>query len=474
MRGGLLLVLCAAVGVAHVGVNDVFFEGMAGPYPLYVTVRPPLVIPGVAEISIRSAAKDVESIRITPMTLTGAGSKYPPTPDEAVRSREDGQLFTGGLWIMGAGSWQVRATVKGARGEGQVSVPVPAASRQTSTMDPVTGGVLLVLMALLTLGVVGIAGAAVREAQLGPGEMVDGVRKKRGVVAMGVGLTMALVVIWLGRGWWEDEARAYARSLYRPMTMEAAVEGDVLLLKLAGSGWMRGNGAAELIADHGHLMHAYLMRAPGIDAVYHVHPERQGPMEFAGKLPAMPAGEYRVFADVVHANGFPETMTAVVRLGVATVGPGGSVDDAGAIVGEKPVAVWGQGGRVEFEPGGRVRAGSPVTLRFRIVDRDGNPAANLRSYLGMPAHLGVVKKDFSVFAHLHPAGNISMAAYEMAQASLVAIPADVVGSAHSGREEARAEFGFPFGFPSAGSYRLVLQFAHVGGIETTAFDLTIN
>ncbi|MFN9918152.1 MAG: hypothetical protein ACK555_00050, partial [Acidobacteriota bacterium] len=185
MRGGLLLVLCAALGVAHVGVNDVFFEGLAGPYPLYVTVRPPLVIPGVAEISIRSAAKDVESIRITPMTLTGAGSKYPPTADEAVRSREDGQLFTGGVWIMGAGSWQVRATVKGARGEGQVSVPVPAASRKMSRMEPVTGAVLLVLMALLTSGVVGIAGAAVREGLLGPGEVVDVGRKTRGGGALG-------------------------------------------------------------------------------------------------------------------------------------------------------------------------------------------------------------------------------------------------------------------------------------------------
>lgn len=474
MRGGLLLVLCAALGVAHVGVNDVFFEGLAGPYPLYVTVRPPLVIPGVAEISIRSAAKDVESIRITPMTLTGAGSKYPPTADEAVRSREDGQLFTGGVWIMGAGSWQVRATVKGARGEGQVSVPVPAGSRKMSRMEPVTGAVLLVLMALLTAGVVGIAGAAVREAQLGPGEVVDGGRKKRGAVAMGAGLAVALAVIWLGRGWWEEEARAYERSLYRPMTMEATVEGDELRLKLAGSGWMRGNGAAELIADHGHLMHAFLLRAPGVDAVYHVHPERKGQMEFAGKLPVMPAGEYRVFADVVHANGFPETMTAVVRLGAGTAGPGGSADDAGAVVGNKPVAVWGQGGRVEFESVGVVRAGSPVTLRFRILDRDGNPAGNLRNYLGMAAHLGVVKTDFSVFAHIHPTGNISMAAYEMALSSLVRNPSDVVVSAHSEGKEAKSEVSFPFGFPSAGRYRLILQFGHVGGIETTAFELNID
>ncbi len=27
-------------------------------------------------------------------------------------------------------------------------------------------------------------------------------------------------------------------------------------------------------------------------------------------LPSMPAGTYRLYADIVHANGFPETLTA--------------------------------------------------------------------------------------------------------------------------------------------------------------------
>ncbi len=50
-----LLVLSLAVpGSAHVGSPDVFFQGDAGPYRLFVTVRVPLVIPGIAEIEIRA------------------------------------------------------------------------------------------------------------------------------------------------------------------------------------------------------------------------------------------------------------------------------------------------------------------------------------------------------------------------------------------------------------------------------------
>src|SRR5271168_3645594 len=88
--GILALVLVAALSVsAHVGSPDVYFEGDAGPYHLYVTVRVPQVIPGIAEIQVRSASNDVERIEIVPMRLSGAGSDLPPTPDVAERSKQD-------------------------------------------------------------------------------------------------------------------------------------------------------------------------------------------------------------------------------------------------------------------------------------------------------------------------------------------------------------------------------------------------
>ena len=74
MIGIFVLVLATALSMsAHVGSSDVFFEGDAGPYHLYVTVRVPQVIPGIAEIEVRSASNDVEKIEIVPMKLSGAG-----------------------------------------------------------------------------------------------------------------------------------------------------------------------------------------------------------------------------------------------------------------------------------------------------------------------------------------------------------------------------------------------------------------
>src|SRR5262252_6899991 len=65
---------------AHVGSPDVYYEGDAGPYHLYVTVRVPQVIPGIAEIEIRSAESDVRAVEIVPMRLSGPGSNLSPVP----------------------------------------------------------------------------------------------------------------------------------------------------------------------------------------------------------------------------------------------------------------------------------------------------------------------------------------------------------------------------------------------------------
>ena len=86
---------------------DIFYEG-DGSHKLYVTIRPPEVIPGVADIQIRAAHDDLTELRIVPLPLSGDGAVFAPTPDQAARLADDPQTFTGHLWMMTAGSWQVR------------------------------------------------------------------------------------------------------------------------------------------------------------------------------------------------------------------------------------------------------------------------------------------------------------------------------------------------------------------------------
>ena len=93
---------------AHLGSPDVFVEAHAGPYRLFVTVRPPLAIPGVADVEVLATSDEVTEVRIVPLPLTGPAAKFAPVPDRAQQSMDDRRLFTGHLWMMGAGAWQVR------------------------------------------------------------------------------------------------------------------------------------------------------------------------------------------------------------------------------------------------------------------------------------------------------------------------------------------------------------------------------
>src|ERR1700722_19482543 len=143
----LLLVVFPAA--AHVGSPDVYYEGDAGPYHLFVTVKVPPVVPGVAQVEVRSKSNDVTQVGILALGLTGAGAKYPPSAESTERSKQDPQFFTGNLWLMEFGSLQVRVQLDGAKGKAELSVPVPATSQRTMRMPRGLGGVLLSLALLL-------------------------------------------------------------------------------------------------------------------------------------------------------------------------------------------------------------------------------------------------------------------------------------------------------------------------------------
>ncbi len=105
----------------------------------------------------------------------------------------------------------------------------------------------------------------------------------------------------------------------------------------------------------------------------------------------------------------------------------------------------------------------------------------MEPYLGMAAHAVIVKSDFSVFVHLHPAGTASPAS----QQALVAFtPADTARGAIRDKLARTTmpmvmgampgEFSFPYAFPSAGRYRIWVQFRRGGAVRTAAFDVTVS
>lgn len=485
----------AAACFAHVGSPNVYFQGEAGPYHLVVMVRTPQMIPGVAEIEVRTDKPGVREIKATPLFIVGPGSKYPPPPDILHPAQGDGQFFAGKIWLMESGSWQVRIEADGEAGSGTVAVPVPAAARNTLPMQKDLGTLLFGLMVLLVAAFISIMGAARREAQLAPGSE-PGAQQKRGARFVMAGSFVAVVAILvLGRVWWTSAATDKSNiMIYQPPKLHVSLASDgKMILNMGESGWhvrRPETVMTALIPDHGHLMHLFLIRTPQMDKFYHLHPEQSGRYyTFSDNLPAIEAGHYKIFADIVRASGFPDTMVADADIpnlpGKAMTGDDSSVTAPILNDGAKDAmsSQLPDGGHMVWERDSAPLASNQLLwFRFRVDDANGKPASDLEPYMGMAAHAVFVASDFSVFAHVHPDGSIPMAALTLADTSLGTQPGAsrdsmagmAMASADARTTRLPAEVSFPYGFPKPGLYRIFVQVKRHGEIETGVFDAHVN
>jgi hypothetical protein len=481
-----LLLAAIAPTQAHVGSPDVFFEGNAGPYRVFVTVRVPPVIPGVAEIQIRSESGDARAIRVVPMRLAGPGSNFPPTPDLAVQSKDDPQFFTASLWLMESGALQVRVIVDGTKGPGEISVPVPSSAQRTLPMQKSLAALLLALMLLLAFGVVFIVGAIVREGNLDDGVAPDPSRERRARRAMIGTAVLVVILLFLGRAWWNSNAVDFQRrvDLFKPSAAALKlVDGHRLEIRMARTEirspvYLR---LGEVIPDHGHLMHLFLLRVPDLDAMWHLHPELAKDDAFAVDLPDVPAGRYQMYADVVDPRGYPWALVGSIDLPEIAGKPMAGDDSAwsgGPLVtptAESLTARIPDGGHIVWQrPPGPLKANVPLEFTFDVRDKNGQPAIDMEPYMGMAGHAEFVRSDLSVFAHVHPAGSVSMAALELAEngtANLAGTGSTVMSmpmASESG--PISPEVRFPYGFPQAGDYRIFVQIKRGGRVETGVFD----
>ena len=431
----------AAIAAAHVGSPDVFFQGKAGPYPLLVSIRPPDVIPGVAQIEVRAMAAGVEKVELTPTPMTGIAATHPPIADVAQRSQADPQIFDGSLWLMSSGSWEVHVRVNSAA---ELPVPVPAVALQMKPMSKGVGYFLFGMMVFLAVGLVAIARAAV---------------ETRKNLATAIAAVLVVFALWSANNWWGSEALAASQKVYKPLAASASIDGSTLNLRISDPGWLPLRKLDDLVPDHGHLMHLFLVRWPAMDRVYHLHPEQRATGYFSTEAPSVPHGTYHVYADIVHDSGIAETAVGEVSLPDIAGKPVSGDDAAGP-------SLPANGYRMEW-----IREDQSIHPRkvnlfsFAIYGPDGQPVHDLEPYMGMGGHAEFIKEDGSVFAHVHPTGSVPMASVAVASpAAMMAMHEMKVGPVVS----------FPYGLPTPGKYRVFVQLKRAGKVETGSFEITTD
>jgi hypothetical protein len=477
------------VASAHVGSPDSLYEGDAGPYRVRVIVRPPGVVPGRADVTVRLlSGAGLRSVLVLPLR-GGRPTAEDPPPDSAQRVPGASDLYEAQLWLMDAGAYSIRVDVAGTAGSGTVLVPVNSIATRRLGFDTPLAIALLGLGAFLFAGAITIVGAAVRESVLAPGTQPDAARRRRSWWIRLIAVPLLALALFAGKQWWDRDDAAHAASLYRPMDVQttiAAGPGHLLTLAITDSEWL-GRGFSPLIPDHGKLMHLFLVR-DDLAAMAHLHPLMLDSSSFRTSLPPLAPGRYRLYGDIVQENGFSQTLLDSVRVPEFR-GPWKAMDQDDSWWGGSRLPAIRPQAVAHLEDGSImtwVRDSAPIVvgrdleLRFTVHTKDGKPAT-LEPYMGMLCHAAIARDDGAVFVHLHPSGTISMGSqlvYALRQSSDTTgvLASRITAAEQAGRMASMGSEGepgtvtLPYAFPRPGRYRIWVQVKVNGRVLTGSFD----
>ncbi|MBB3838394.1 hypothetical protein FHS57_002399 [Runella defluvii] len=431
---------------AHVGSSGVLYQGQAGGYRVLVSLMPPDVIPGTANVTVYVEEGNAKKVMARPIYFR-TGDEGAPSADELAAVVGQVGQFQGVVWLMAGGASSAQITIEGDKGKSELVVPIAAISTAQREMPAGLGVLLSVLGLLLVVLLVTTIGASASDGLLKAGESLTTKQKRARLVNMGVAVVACTLILYGGSSWWSSWADDYKQHLYKPLEGKAAVvdqSGERLFqLKIDTTHLLKTRQRTTLsflIPDHGKLMHLFLVRQHTLDAFAHLHPERRDTATFEAYLPKLPAGKYLVYADIVQRSGFTETITDTVEIPAiqGNIFPKTDPEDTYVVsdplnnpkripVDENVVICGKPGTSTKLKDGSTVvwegksnvafEAGKPYQLAFEVFDPSGKPAI-LEPYLGMNGHAAIVKSDGKVYIHLHPVGTYSMAAQQSMQSRI--------------------------------------------------------
>jgi hypothetical protein len=197
-----------------------------------------------------------------------------------------------------------------------------------------------------------------------------------------------------------------------------------LRFRILGAG---GETVQDFDREHSKRMHLIVVRRD-LTGFQHLHPTQAADGGWSVPLRLTEPGAYRVFADFSH-DGSAETLATDLQVD-------GPVRSRPLPAPAASATVDGYRVRLASAP---VRAGAEAELAFSVA-RGGRPVS-IQDYLGAKGHLVALREGDLAFLHVHP-------------------------------DEARLRF--MASFPSAGRYRLFLQFRAGGEVHTAAFTREVS
>ncbi|RZU53190.1 hypothetical protein EV385_5081 [Krasilnikovia cinnamomea] len=195
-----------------------------------------------------------------------------------------------------------------------------------------------------------------------------------------------------------------------------------------------GRPVTRYTTSHEKDLHLIVVRRD-LSGFQHVHPVLAADGTWSIPLAVPAAGQYRAFADFQPA-GRAESLT----LGVDVAAPG---DYRPAVLPAPASTATVDGYTVTLD--GTLTPGTASKLTLS-VSKNGRPVTDLQPYLGAYGHLVALRDGDLAYLHVHPDG----------------APGD-------GHTAAGPQISFYVEVPSAGAYRMYLDFQHAGKVRTAEF-----
>ncbi|GAB2842830.1 hypothetical protein GCM10027074_06660 [Streptomyces deserti] len=198
-----------------------------------------------------------------------------------------------------------------------------------------------------------------------------------------------------------------------------------------------GTGRNVTAYQREHDKELHLILASRDLTVYrHLHPARAADGTWSAPVNLPKAGGYRVFADFKPKGG--EALTLGADLAAS-----GTYEPAELPEHNTTATIDGY----EVKLDGDLTPGKAGELTLTVT-KEGTPVRDLQPYLGAYGHLVALRSGDLAYLHVHPNGE----------------PGD-------GKTRPGPEISFTATAPSAGPYRLFLDFRHAGEVRTAAFTV---
>ncbi|BBX01213.1 hypothetical protein BST36_12430 [Mycolicibacterium moriokaense] len=270
------------------------------------------------------------------------------------------------------------------------------------------------------------------------------------VIAFVVALAAVFAIaVWVGNAVSKDE-QTVAAAEELPGGLQSTQDGYTLALddSIANAGpnttlkfrILSASGAPvqRYVETHERPLHLIVVRND-LAVFQHVHPTLDEHGTWSVPLNLSRAGDYRVYADFMPSGG--PALTLAANLHVA-----GKYDPQPLPPASTTAEVDGFNVTLNGTP--KANEASMLTLS---VSRDGKPVRDLQPYLGAYGHLVAIRASDLAYLHVHPMGQVGD--------NTTTPGPDIV---------------FHTTFPSAGAYRLFLDFQHGDVVRTAAFTVNIT